>query len=239
MKYLTVDTVNQIRKNSEYYFKFFSNSDYEIKLNQEFTSEYYSKNDIEYVHIDFLMNETQKANKKKTDFSNSIKLFETYDFLTESQASDERFWAGLAIEKNNLNYLFYRWEKTSNTIKYRVVYHASGKRGYMYHGLARLWWFTYLTRLEGTENPYELTEFTFSHPHIMEKMIYRNFSNSKHIRLSVIKSIKTFVDNGGEYATKKVDELYKYVSLIGGNRLLDVMPASVLENELTAFLFSL
>src|SRR5690606_26111261 len=107
--------------------------------------------------------------RRKTDLNNSIEIYNKYQYLTESQASDERFWASLALYEVNLNYLFYRWDKTEKTIKYRVTYHSGGKRGYMYHGLARPWWFAHLT-YDGThEDPYHLTRFTYDYPHIMEK----------------------------------------------------------------------
>lgn len=239
MKFLKYEVINQIKKSLEYYYKFFIQEDYEKMLVKEFNLGYYERNEIGYFPITYDISEEKKLDRKKTDYKNSIKLYETYNFLSESQASDERLWAGLSIEKDNMKYLFYRWGETEKTIKYRVVFHEAGKRGYMYHGLARLWWFAHLTFQKNADNPYGLTAFTFENPHIMEKMIYRNFSNSTHIRISIIKAIKEFIDGGGKYSTKKIDELYKYISLLSGTKLLDVIPEEEIIKELVIFIKSL
>jgi len=227
--------INQIKLNLEYYLQFFLQDNYHDRLNDEFGRNYYTNNEIPYLSINFDSSVQIKKDKKLTDFKNAVAIYNAYDFLSESQASDERFWCGLALEPANMNYLFYRWGETKNTIQYRVTYHTPGKRGMVYHGLARLWWFVHLTRIVG-DDPYELTRFAFEHPHILEKMIYRNFSNSQKIRQAIILAIKQYVDNGGQYSTKKVDELYKYVSIISGNRLLDLIPQGELIPELISFL---
>lgn len=176
---------------------------------------------------------------KSTDFNNSRLIYEAFINLTESQASDFRLWSGYAINNDVYNYLKYRWKDDERTIYYRVSAHAGGKRGLAYHGIARLWWFAHLTYDETKDNPYELTEFTFEYPHIMEKMIYRNFSNSKSIRFGIIKGIKKFLDQGGKYHTKKLDELYKHISLLSGVNLLDVIPEDEIIKISVHFLLSL
>jgi len=236
MKYVKYEVINQIKKNLDYYMTFFMDENYESKLINEFTKDYYEHSEINYTPVVYEMGINQKKDKKKTDIHNALKIYEAYKFLNESQASDERLWCGLSLEKNNMDYLFYRWGHTKETMKYRLTYHAAGKRGMAYHGLARLWWFAHLTYQEKNQDSYELTRFVFDHPHIMEKMIYRNFSNSQGVRLSIIKAIKKYVDNNGAYSTRKIDELYKFVSLIGGSRLLDVIPERELEMELLNFL---
>jgi hypothetical protein len=236
MKYVKYDVINQIKNNIDYYKTFFTDENFESNLIDEFSRNYYEHSDINYTPIQYDMSIVEKKDRKKTDFQNAIKVYETYRFLNESQASDERLWSGLCLEKDNMNYIFYRWGQTKETIRYRLTFHAPGKRGLAYHGLARLWWFAHLTYVDKTQDPYELTRFIFEYPHIMEKMIYRNFSNSKAIRLAVISAIKIFIDNGGSYAVKKIDELYKFIGLIGGNRLLDVIPRNELIQELLGFL---
>lgn len=236
MKFVNYDVVNQIKKNVDHYLKFFSEKDYEKKLNEEFGSNYYNQTMFEYFPIDYYMPKLKVRKRKESDFKNAIKIYETYENLTEAQAADERFWCGLAIEKNNMDYLFYRWGQTKETIRYRVVYHSSGKRGMLYHGLARLWWLVKLTIDDTKENKYELTEFIFKYPHIMEKMIYRNFSNSENIRTAIIIGVENYIDKGGIYDTKLIDNLYLHISLLGGTLLLDAIPLNQLSTEVTNFL---
>ena len=186
---------------------------------EEFGIAWYKPSKIIKPNIKFIMDET--VSKRSTDYENSIKVYSALKNLTESQASDERLWAGLAIEPEYYEYLKYRWGDTKNTLRYRVVYHAGGKRGFMYHGLARLWWLAHITYDESRSNPFELTKFTFKYPHILEKRIYRNFSNSKDIRIGIIEGIQKYVDIGGEYKIKKIDELYKHISTLGSVSLID------------------
>lgn len=235
MKFLSYDVINQIKLNLEYYHQFFLQDNYYERLIDEFGRNYFTSNEIPNLSIKYDTSVQIKKDKKLTDFNNAVAIYKSYDFLSESQASDERFWCGLSLEPANMEYLFYRWGETKNTIQYRVTYHTPGKRGMVYHGLARLWWFVHLTRISG-DDPNELTRFAFEHPHILEKMIYRNFSNSEKIRHSIILAIKQYVDKGGKYSTKKVDELYKYVSMISGNRLLDAIPIDELISELVMFM---
>jgi hypothetical protein len=237
MRLINYEIINQIKQNLGYYLSFFLRDDYPDKLASEFNYDPATQNEESNIIIHFDMSVKEIHNRKDTDFANAIKIYETYSNLSESEASDERIWTGLAIQKNNMDYLFYRWGKTINTIKYRAVYHVPGKRGMMYHGLARLWWFVHITVLEN--NDYSLTEFSFEYPHILEKMIYRNFSNSRTITHSVIKGIREFIENGGEYTTKKIDELYKYVSLVGGNILLDSIPEQELAILVSDYLNSI
>jgi len=240
MKLIKIDVLYSIKKNIGYYYNLFNNGKIEDKLKSEFGSAYYEESDyiFQSLNLDMSVKEEGRT-RKQTDYNNSIEIYEKYNYLTESQASDERFWASLALYENNMDYLFYRWGNTEKTLKYRLTYHESGKRGYMYHGLARPWWFAHLTYDEGHDNPYHLTRFTYDYPHIMEKMIYRNFSNSKKIRHIVIKSIKEYIDNCGKYSTANIDKLYKYIGILGSNKLLDIYDESLLKNLLIEYLKSL
>ena len=237
MKLIKLEVLYNIRKNSAYFYNLLSSGNVEIKLIEEFSKHYYEDSEFPYKELDFDMSIKEEGRaRRKTDLKNSIEIYTKYNFLTESQASDERFWASLSLYQKNLDYLFYRWGKTQNTIAYRVTYHASGKRGYMYHGLSKPWWFAHLTYDESHVDPFHLTRFTYEYPHIMEKMIYRNFSNSKKIRHTVINAVKSFIEKGGKYSTSKIDKLYKYIGILGSNKLLDVYDTEVLSNLLINYL---
>src|SRR5690554_3997943 len=167
IKFLNYDTVEFIKLNKNYIHKTIKEKSFADIFDEHLGKPWYKqskilKPDMEFV-IDF------NVNPRQTDIENTIRIFSSLKNLTKSQASDERFWAGYATEKKSYEYLKYRWKDTVNTINYRVVYHVSGKRGYMYHGLARLWWFAKITYDEIRSDPFELTRFTFKYPHILEK----------------------------------------------------------------------
>lgn len=231
---LTNGTVEYIRKNYEVIFSQIGDKSISEYLIEELGIDYKEQSKFFKPKIKFDMSD--KSDQKKTDLNNAKLIYEGFKNLTESQASDFRLWSGYAIEDDVYHYLKYRWGDTSNTLAYRVVYKDAGKRGLLYNGIARLWWLAHLTIDEERENIYELTEFTFSYPHIMEKMIYRNFSNSKTIRHGIIEGIQKYIDAGNNYRTKDMDSLYKHISLISGVNLLDIIPQSEIQDITYNFL---
>lgn len=230
INHLTYATIEYLRKNYLKVYHDLKKDNISIKtyLNKTLGPNYSERSKFIKPNIQFIKNDDKDP--KNTDFANSKLIYNSFKNLTESQASDFRLWSGYAINDDVYDYLKYRWKDDEKTIRYRIVSHAKGKRGLAYNGIARLWWFAHLTYDEKAEDPYELTEFTFNYPHIMEKMIYRNFSNSNSIRIGIIKGIKKFIDNGGKYKTEKLDLLYKQISLISGVNLLDLIPTQEIIN---------
>src|SRR5690554_1452260 len=116
MKMIKLEVLYGIKKNTGYYFNLFISGGIEDVLAKEFTSSYYEESDHTYHKLDFDMSIKESGKiRRKTDLNNSIEIYSKYQYLTESQASDERFWASLALYEDNLNYLFYRWDKTVKT----------------------------------------------------------------------------------------------------------------------------
>lgn len=237
IKILTPNAIEYIKKNYVELFKKITNNNIAQVLNEELITEWNEESKFISREIKFYMPDGVKP--ILTDFENAKLIYESFNDLTESQASDERFWSGYAIKEDVYNYLKYRWGDNHNLLKYRVVFHAPGKRGLLYHGIARLWWLARLTIDEEKVNMYELTEFTFNYPHIMEKMIYRNFSNSKNVRHGIIEGIKKYIKHGGEYRIAKIDELYLYISTISSVHLLDSFSKEEIVNLTYKFLINL
>jgi|SRR5690554_140263 len=237
IRLLTNDSINFIKTNYQYIHDKLVNNDVRQVIANELITGWSEESKFLSRTINFYM--PDNINPRHSDFENAKLIYESFNELSESQASDERLWAGLAVLDDVYEYLKYRWKDTANTLRYRVVFHAGGKRGLMYHGIARLWWLTYLTIDNEIENKYELTEFTFNYPHIMEKMIYRNFSNSKSIRHGIIRGIMNFIESGGVYTIEKIDNLYLYISMISGVNLLDSFEVKEIENITVDYLNSL
>ena len=79
--------------------------------------------------------------------------------LRETQASDESLWTGIALNEG-YDYMMYRWGFDHSTkFEYRWNFYTKGKRGYIHHGIARLWWFAHMTFDASRNDPYELTEY--------------------------------------------------------------------------------
>lgn len=93
MKLIKIDVLYSIKKNIGYFYNLFGNGNIEDKLIKEFSSSYYDEGIIPPVQFDFDMSiiESGKA-RRKTDLNNSIEIYSKLMNLSESQASDERFW---------------------------------------------------------------------------------------------------------------------------------------------------
>lgn len=172
-------------------------------------------------------------NPNHSDLTNAKIIYEAFKNLNETQATDERLWAGLAFGKC-YDYLIYRWGKKEITkLAYRWVYKQNVGRAIYYHGLSRLWWFSKMTYDDTLDNSYELTEFVFSHPQIMKALTYRNYSNSETIRKAIISSMMEAENLGIKMTISIIDEIYKRISLLGSASILD----SYSEDELNDKIF--
>lgn len=170
---------------------------------------------------------SNKEEMTQSDLENSILLHKNLK-ITDSQACDERLWISLCFGKF-YDYMKTRWsvERRTNFDEHWLFPHGQ-KRSLYFNGLSRLYWFAKITYDETLEDPYELTKFCFKDINIVIQMIYRGYSNSKMVRLAIIKAIKEFVEDGGSYNRNILHGILKYVSFLGGAYILD----SFSENEL-------
>lgn len=182
-----------------------------------------SKYMIEDFELDF-----SKDNPVETDCENAKRLFINLKHLPESVLCDERLWIGLAFGKF-YNYMEYRWNSNKSiNIKSRWLLDHGQKRGLFFNGLARLFWFAKYSYDASLSNPFELTEYCFKYNDILVQMVYRSYSNSSLVRMSIIKAHKRFIEDGGSINVEIYKNTLKYVSFLGGAYLLD----SFSENEL-------
>ena len=158
----------------------------------------------------------------KHDLENAILLHKKLQ-ITDSQASDERLWISLCFGEF-YPYMRNRWsmEKKLNLTEHWFCPHGQ-KRGLYFNGMARLYWFAKISYDETLEDPYELTKFCFEKDiDIIRQIIYRTYSNSKVIRLAILKALKSYVDEGGFYHRNILRKTLKYVSFLGGAYILDI-----------------
>lgn len=170
-----------------------------------------------------------------TDYINAKLIHEHLKHLPDSVLCDERLWVGLSFNKF-YNYLMYRWnplnEKSFTKLEYRWFFKFKYRRALFFHGLARLFWLAKFSYNEKLENPYELTEFCFRHSEILERMIFRNYSCSSLVRLSIISAIKKFIEDGGNFTHKMNDNIMKYMSFLGGAFILDSFEEKELQEKI-------
>lgn len=186
---------------------------------------------------------TSEEHPPATDCFNAIRLYENMKDISESQASDRRLWISLAFGKF-YNYMQYRWpvedkSKAMNNIKRRWLFPYTSRRSLFVNGIARLWWFAHFTIDESMENPYELTEMLFNKFDRIQKIIYRNYSSSKPVRLTAFRALNSYQKEGGIINDRIIDEIYKYISFLGGAYILDAFDEKDLEEKIYKKLFKL
>ena len=171
----------------------------------------------------------------KTDFNNIKIVYENLKFLTESQASDERFWAGLCHDKF-YNYMRYRWgnriinknnshDKEVTRIGRAYFYEGvtAGKRKSLArNGLSRLWWIGRLTYDESYNDPFELTKLiTFDISVSILYLMSSKFTKNDITRKGMLKALLEYKNSGKKVDKKVLNYLIKSLNILGGSYLLD------------------
>lgn len=97
-----------------------------------------------------------------TEAENAKRIYGNLQFLSDSQASDERLWAGLCFGPF-WKYVKYRWEIdkkcTVSNVQQHFMFGFGARRSLTRNAIARLWWIGRLTYDESRTDPWELTKF--------------------------------------------------------------------------------
>ncbi len=173
---------------------------------------------------DFKLDMSQPKGKESwTDVENIQRVYNHMKFLSDSQASDERIWVAYTLSEF-IDYMRYRWEATSvEDIENRYMFGYSIQRSLFRNGISRLWWIGRFTHDLSREDPYELTKFLCRDQDYIENICGRNIFNNPEIGLATIAALKDAEDAGVLVNRETVRSIGKYVNLLAGTYLLDVM----------------
>jgi hypothetical protein len=177
---------------------------------------------------------------EKDDIENMKIIYDNLKDLTDSQASDERLWAGLSHTKF-WNYMQKRWPLPNDPVKWEkhILQHyffAHGARSTVLNGLARLWWYARLTYDEtNIDNPYELTEYMAKDINGKAYMLFgSNFSRNREIQRIFLYTIKNYEEQHGLILSREeFGELRKQIVLWSGKLVIDIVDRETLKNKLT------
>ena len=159
--------------------------------------------------------------------------------ITDSQASDERLWAGLS-HGYFWDYMQKRWpipnkkDKQANFILQHYFFN-NGARSTVLNGIARLWWYGRLFYDETNEsNPYELIEYMGKDLNGKAYMLLgSNFSSNRRIVRIFLYTIKKYEEeNKIELSRTEFNELRKRVVLWSGKLAIDAINNEILEERL-------
>jgi hypothetical protein len=177
--------------------------------------------------IDLLVDPTDRG---KNDAENSKRIYSALKDITPTQASDERLWAYLT-HVTYWDYMKARWNvetrqegNTKNFITERYFFASNRQRALVRNGIARLWWYGYVSYDDTRENPYELTEFLLSKQDLATSLMERQYSNNRDFIISTLSVLKQYEQVIPNILTKNpIQALTKHIQHIGGVLILDAL----------------
>lgn len=176
----------------------------------------------------------EKGREYKTEFANVKKIYSSLKFLSDSTASEERLWAALCLGPF-YQYVQYRWRdsiKKENGVLDHFFFKGANRRSLTRNAISRLWWIGRLTYDKTRNDPFELTEFVCNHSDYIFHFIERNTSNNINIMRPFLEAIMDEIQKGSELNTDDIGEISKYLNLLGGMYILDVMPEEWIKSKI-------
>ncbi len=191
-----------------------------------------------------------------TDVQNVRILYSALKNLTDTQATDERLWAGLT-HYDLWDYMSKRWKMEESKMTPQLVlsrYFISNtngrKRGLTVNTLSKLWWIGRLTYDQHRSDPFELLKYfetDFSTKLLM--MFSNNFMSNFEISTGLIEAL-VYLDSIG-YALNDTEKTKSsgpkdvylkatgYLNVFGGTHILDYFSKDEIKKRLIDYMLSL
>ena len=161
-----------------------------------------------------------------TEAKNVEIVYSNLQFLTDSQASDERLWVGLGLSYF-WKYIKYRWaidgRSSVDTLRNHFFFGMGPRVSLTRQGVARLWWIGRLTYDGQRSDPFELTKLVCEQASFIPDILERNTSNNPRIVHAFLDALLAFRKEGIQITRDLVSELSKYLNVLGGTYLLDCL----------------
>lgn len=161
-----------------------------------------------------------------TEAKNVEIVYSNLQFLTDSQASDERLWAGLGLSYF-WKYIKYRWgidgRSSVDTLRNHFFFGMGPRVSLTRQGVARLWWIGRLTYDGQRSDPFELTKLVCEQASFIPDILERNTSNNPRIVHAFLDALLALRVEGITITAELVRELSKYLNVLGGTYLLDCL----------------
>ena len=173
------------------------------------------------------------------DFENMKIIYESLKELTDSQASDERIWAGLA-HNYCWEYMQKRWPLPEDKNKMRShilnnYFFWNSTKAVFLNGISRLWWYAKYTYDESFENPYMLTKYICEND--LNGKIYPllscRFAMDPQIFKNILLSIKEYEEEKNTKLSRdQFGELKKYLNRLSGKIVIDTLSFNELKEKI-------
>lgn len=224
IQFVSYDNLDAIKSNLPHLVRCFRN-DSSSQLEEELGNALFT--DTKFTDINDFSLDMSADKPFLTEAKNVEKVYRNFKFLSDSQASDERLWAGLCLGPF-WQYVKYRWEIdkkcTASNIQQHFLFGFGARRSLTRNALSRLWWIGRLTFDDTRKDPWELTKFVCENSDYIMHVLERNTSNNPIIIREFLNAIIDARTEGLQIDTNIVGELAKYLNLLGGIYILDCLP---------------
>ena len=184
----------------------------------------------------------EDVSKGEIEFENCKLIYKNLSFLSESQACDERLWAGLC-HSVFYEYLRKRWDydkkrpKTQkeaiSNIKSRFFFSGGTRAGLYRNSIAKCWWVGRNTYEPLKSNPFEKLDIIGSNDissKISDIFYSNNFSSNPIILTGIVNALKNFKDEGVQITLREhIRPSLQLLNAVGGGVILDCLS----EDEIT------
>jgi hypothetical protein len=229
----------------------------DLKINNEAYLKHYYSHDIEW--FDNYFNEEGKVLNSNVEFDMPIlsynedyavsdrenvkAIYTALKQMPVSLATQERVWAGLAHLQFR-DFAFYRMkkdllDKNDKRIKTSLFFTHGTKRSLFVHIISRLWWVGYMTYDEANkDNPFWLTDFFTEKDFSARCIVFfsSNFTSNREITIGILKSIFKLKDYGVQIKRDYFVEASRYLNVVGGAMILDMLSRDEVEKMVTRHL---
>jgi hypothetical protein len=178
---------------------------------------------------------TQESNNEKLDFENAKILYKGLSHLTLAEVADEKLWAFMT-HVTHWEYMRKRWpvEGTSGDKRnFILTRYFFKERPFSRNGLARLWWFGYITHNTKFEDEFYLTSIMLENEdQDIARIILETPTicrNKKMVEATLI-SLKELKQNYQIKSRDYIRHAARYINLTGSVTLWDFLNEKELRN---------
>lgn len=182
----------------------------------------------------------------KQDVKNVIVLYSAMKSLSDTQATDERLWAGLC-HGDLWDYLHRRFnvENSGNNnekdIKARYFFGQNKKRSLIVNPLSKLWWIGRLTYDKDRKDPFELTKYLENDFATKSLVIFsNNYMGNHNISIALLSALSRLEKEGFSIKGRRKRDIYyeatKYLNVLGGTYILDYFTKEEIEDKVIKYL---
>ncbi len=233
IKYITEDALSTLRSNARIVYKEVIKNG--TKTIEELFPEQSFIKETPFEIEDIVLDMSQPAGKETlTDIENVQRIYNHMKGLSDSQASDERIWVAYTLSEQ-VEYMKYRWKADNEKdMLNRYFFNYSNNRSLFRNGIARLWWIGRVTYDEKRSDPYELTKYICKDQDFIESICGRTIFNNPVVQKATIRAIYDMEQSGVKIGREEIRNISKYVNLLAGTYLLDMLSEEEIYNKVYA-----